>query len=744
MSVRGFTASLGALGAALALVAAAPATSPVPGEKTAFQAVKRAHLDAATAQAARAEIERAVHLIRTLPSGRREHVAVALEELGAFDGRLTQPRALVLVGELKANDDYFSKHYAPADKTDIADDDGLVYRYFAGRCLEFHPLAEFGALNAHVAAQDAEGTQRLADALLARGVYQHGGGIGWEYEFSFGGGRAPWLSGMAQAVAAQALARAAKLVPERAYAYTRAAHAAYALIPRRMLTRVAAGPWIRLYAFSALPVLNAQLQTVLSLQSYASDAHDSGAGALAARMQTSAAEMLSRFDTGYWTYYSLDGTPSPLDYQEFVVQLLKRLSPADPRFAAAATRIAGYAHQPPAFMVTNTSLGALRFWLSKPASVHVVTAAGPAKSLTLYGGWHTLAWGEPKRVGIYPVQVSATDWAGNRAAFQSLPFVRVTAAGHAAASRAASASGPAPAPAFAVGTGIADPSQASLARALGLRLVRLTVAWPAGATEPDPALVASLQSLPADTGLELELQAAPDTSGALAQYAASLAQQVPSLRYLILTQVDAPTFAAVQAAVPGLAVGPLLDGTLTPRAALAQLAGTTPGVVAIRDAPSLTPFTTALQVPVIADGVPASAITGLACNPGVAAAVLDTVDGVDTAALKTSAANAQRGLVVCPGLAIPAAATSLAFPQTPASATFGCARDCLYLVTLDGPDGRPVVARRGALRGGMPPALVALPQAKLKPGAYRLDVRLVNRVNPGPVTQQLSPPLAVG
>jgi hypothetical protein len=114
---------------------------------------------------------------------------------------LTLPRTLALVGQLKANDDYFAKHYAPADKTDITDDDGLVYRYFAGRCLEFHPLANMGALNAHIAAGDIAGTRALADALILRGVYQHGGGIGFEYLFPFGGGRTPWLSGMAQAVA---------------------------------------------------------------------------------------------------------------------------------------------------------------------------------------------------------------------------------------------------------------------------------------------------------------------------------------------------------------------------------------------------------------------------------------------------------------------------------------------------------------------------------------------------------------
>ena len=83
-------------------------------------------------------------------------------------------------------------------------------------------------------------------------------------------------------------------------------------------------------------------------------------------------------------------------------------------------------------------------------------------------------------------------------------------------------------------------------------------------------------------------------------------------------------------------------------------------------------------------------------------------------------------------------------PATPVSITLGCTRDCLFLVTLDDGSNRPVVAKRGALRGGFPPAQVTLPQAKLKSGAYRVDVRLVNQVNPGPVTQQLSPPLAAG
>ncbi|HEY2570442.1 MAG TPA: D-glucuronyl C5-epimerase family protein, partial [Solirubrobacteraceae bacterium] len=508
-----FLAVIIGLTAALAVASAAPATTPLPAQTGALKAIRLAlaagRIDGATANAARAEISRAAHLIRTLPSGRREHVAVALGELAAFSGRLTAPRALTLIGQLQVNDAYFAKHYAPAPKTDVTDADGLVYRYFAGRCLEFHPLANFGALNARVAASDATGAQRLADALIARGVYQAGGGIAWEYYFDFSGGRAPWLSGMAQAVAAQAFARTAGLVPDEATAFIREAKAAYQVIPRHLLTSVAAGPWIRLYSFQSLRVLNAQLQAVISLESYATTAEDADAAALAARMQRAAAATLPSFDTGYWTYYSLPHEPSPLDYQQYVVQLLKKLAPADPRFADAATRIGAYEHQPPAFQLANGSLGSVRFWLSKPATVQANTAAGPTKRLSLSGGWQTLTWPEPKRPGIYPVHVTAVDWSGNRSSFDALPIVRATAAGAANGSRAPAAATTSAATPFAVGAALSDPSQGAALHRLGLRLARLGVTWPAGASAPDPSVVAALQRLPAGLGTVLELTASP-------------------------------------------------------------------------------------------------------------------------------------------------------------------------------------------------------------------------------------------
>ena len=94
-----------------------------------------------------------------------------------------------------------------------------------------------------------------------------------------------------------------------------------------------------------------------------------------------------------------------------------------------------------------------------------------------------------------------------------------------------------------------------------------------------------------------------------------------------------------------------------------------------------------------------------------------------------------------PALATPAVATTLTYPDAAreqhrdADLQLGCALDCLYLVTLNNGAGRPVVAARGALAGGAARRPSTLPKAKLAAGSYRVDVRLVNQVNPAPVVR---------
>ena len=56
-------------------------------------------------------------------------------------------------------------------------------------------------------------------------------------------------------------------------------------------------------------------------------------------------------------------------FHDAIGALLQKLAPSDPAFAAAATRFNGYDTQPPAFKLAVAGPGAVKFWLSKPATV---------------------------------------------------------------------------------------------------------------------------------------------------------------------------------------------------------------------------------------------------------------------------------------------------------------------------------------------------------------------------------------
>jgi hypothetical protein len=303
--------------------------------------------------------------------------------------------------------------------------DGVVYRLFSGHGFQFHPLGNFAALNSHVTDRRTAAAATLASSLVARGVRQGDARV-WEYYFAFGGGHPPWTSGMAQAVGAQALARAGALVDDRAA--IGAAAGAYRAVPLGLLLSLSAGPWIQHYDFARLVVLNAHLQSVLSIWQYAEIGADSGARALGDRMEGSAKSLFPRFDTGYWSHYSL-GNESDLHYHEYVVSLLNTLArrTADDFWAQKAARFALYLEQPPLFKARRVPTlypvpaegfrdqARVAYWVSKPSTV-VVTVGGQRFSGRLGGGWHRFVWQPGRRPpGRYAVRISAVDLAGNRA-----------------------------------------------------------------------------------------------------------------------------------------------------------------------------------------------------------------------------------------------------------------------------------------------------------------------------------------
>ena len=372
----------------------------------------------------RAAVDRAVGVWRKLSGARAANLAGALHDAAILAPRYDEPRALAIFAGLEVNTDYFGTRAAPARTVDVQDEDGVVYRLFAPRGLQFHPLATFGKLNAYAVRNDVEATARLADALLERAVRTRAG-LTWEYYFPFGGGAAPWTSGMAQAVGAQAFARAAGALadPTLLEPATQAYRASAALV-----RATSAGPWIRLYSFSSMLVLNAQLQAALSIGEYAKASGNPDAAVFATRLEQATAALLPRFDTGAWSLYALGGAEAEVKYHSYVVSLLERLAQRtqSPAWADAAARFDSYLALPPDVVPRGATTtvyplprdgfldrATVTFSLSKKSTVRFVVA-GERRPFTLPRGRHTLTWNPgsrpPRR---YAAMLVATDLAGN-------------------------------------------------------------------------------------------------------------------------------------------------------------------------------------------------------------------------------------------------------------------------------------------------------------------------------------------
>ena len=202
--------------------------------------------------------------------------------------------------------------------------DGLVFYGGAG----YQPLLSFAALNQLVLEQRCGAVRRLASALLARAVHS-GDAAYWDYNFPFQGGPVPWRSGFAQAVAAQALARAGVML--RDPALTAVAAASFRGLRRTLLIPLAGGSWIREYGFTGQVILNAQLQSIISLQSYAAVADSAPARRLVRELVVATQRLLPSFDLGCWARYQLGGGAASLHYQAYHVELLRRLAATHPR-----------------------------------------------------------------------------------------------------------------------------------------------------------------------------------------------------------------------------------------------------------------------------------------------------------------------------------------------------------------------------------------------------------------------------
>ncbi len=391
------------------------------------QAVRRTLITQREADRANASVRRARATISSMAAGRAKTLARVLRVVRLQAGSYTQARVVALFGMLDENTAYLSKRPLPASGTDVIGPDGVVYRAGWGYGLQFHPLANVGRLNQYANANQTAKLRELADALAARAV-RKGDGEVWEYYFPYGSGHPPWSSGMVQAVGAQALVRAGGQLKDEAL--KAAAGRAYrGLAAGGLVQNLSAGPWVRLYSFSGMAVVNAQLQTALSVAEYGRIASNAEATDLADRLRTSARTLFPRFDTGFWSRYSVGGAESSLHYHDYVVDLLGLLArrTGDLFWGDAQGRFNDYTHEPPGFKSAPARPAIypwpadgfrdrvrITFWLSKISTVHVRVGGRTIDLGREPSGWHTVYWAPGRRAPRkYTPVVNAVDLAGN-------------------------------------------------------------------------------------------------------------------------------------------------------------------------------------------------------------------------------------------------------------------------------------------------------------------------------------------
>ena len=346
---------------------------------------------------------------------------------------------------LRRNDEFWRSAALPAPgQRRVFGRDPAVFQYYPGRGMQLQQLASWGRVNARLRAcvEPRRRTQR--DLVSAIGARVHHGPcarrrlrraldrlvklgarrdsfVAWEYYFSFGGGTPPWISGMTQGTAIQALARGARVFKSRRYerAAVRALGAFRAPPPIGIRVAAPGGSHYLMYSFSpGLRILNGDLQAITGLRDLATLGRSRAARVLYRRGERAARRAVAGFDTGAWSLYSQSGRESTLGYHQLVGSFLGNLCRrTDVRtYCAAQRRFARYEREPPRIHLSRTGRlraqrgTALRFSLSKLASVRVrvTSAAGVtvARTMDVPRGTYTVPWTPPRR-GRYRVRIQA-------------------------------------------------------------------------------------------------------------------------------------------------------------------------------------------------------------------------------------------------------------------------------------------------------------------------------------------------
>ncbi len=322
----------------------------------------------------------------------------------------------------------------------------LEWEYYPGQGIQLQVLGSFGAANGMwQAGQDTQLTQLLSELIPL--ASDRGGGLTWEYYFTWEGGAPPWTSAMSQATALQALSHAYQAT-HNAY-YLAIASKALSIFTKTtgkggVMVPTPRGARFVQYTFTPqTSILNAFLQSLIGLDTYAQVSGNATAAQLFQEGNAEALWEVPRFNTGAWSLYQ-PGEEDDLSYHELVTSFLQKLCTLTQASAYCTTATAFTADLKAPPQVTDLTPRSrakrpfsLRFRLSKISKVGITIRRGTtivdATSATLPLR-RSLVLGRRKlSAGAYTVTLTATDLAGNytrqsRSAAHRHPLTAVPAA----------------------------------------------------------------------------------------------------------------------------------------------------------------------------------------------------------------------------------------------------------------------------------------------------------------------------
>lgn len=380
-------------------------------------------------------------------------VIATLERIAAAD-RLTGSRMPALFLQLERNTEFWGGDPKFPAREDVPEEpcqrastgrsgsriefagSQVVYQYYPGNGLQIQPLANFGKANGIYTACrrkearcDPAALKLLLDELVAIRS-SRGGFTTWEYWFAFSGGAPPWVSGMAQGTAIQALTRGSVLLKDPSYLDV--ARGAIGIFEKPAPTGVrvkgeGGGHHYAIYSFApGLKVLNAFLQTITGIYDYAKTAKDSKAMGLFRAGDRSARREVPRYDTGAWSLYSQGGAESNLNYHNVVTDFLENLCSRTKTavYCQKADRFNAYKRARPKVSYKGPSSArtgrrtALTFTLNKvscvTATIKDESGAQVYRSQIKFNrGRRSFTW-QPRKAGTYTLELDTLDLRKNR------------------------------------------------------------------------------------------------------------------------------------------------------------------------------------------------------------------------------------------------------------------------------------------------------------------------------------------